>query len=235
MNKKFMITLVITILVIFGYYTAIKLHQRELESLDRTVLFLNYDDSNYFGTYDATTYNFNLIELDENLTIDGKSVIGDFDNSTDLLVYLKNSLQFTVDDVFEFDDNNKLIANNVDEKDKKYYSDVLDYHQTVVDMLAGDASLYHPKYNNILVRIATDKGVIDDGVMTKKVVRAMIDADITQEEIDSAFVTVTSPALECEKDQCIIIEPYYNEIRKSFNQKTDHDLPEYSKIKKEEE
>lgn len=245
MNKRSAIVIVVLIVLGFTYYQLITRHVSVLDSHDRSILLYNYDEKNYFGSFDSEDHHFNVIELDEQLSIDGNKVIGDFNSSEKLVKYLDDSLKYNIEDVFEFDNNNKLITNNLNDESKELYSEIADYHQVITKILIdGDIKQYHPKYNNILVRIGSDMEIdedgetttlVEDGVMTKRVVKKMIKAGVTEEDIDNAFVSIVTPALECEEKVCTVIEPYYNEIRKEFNKDTEHDLPEYSEITKKEE
>lgn len=252
MNKKLIITVLILIIVGFMYYKLIENQQSLLDSQDRSILVENYQDENYVGFFNTTEKQIYVIQLDDDLQIKGSDTFGEAETTGELLEMIEVDLDYPVQDVLIFD-NDKVVDYNIDPEYVKYYQDFAEYHQTVTDMLAGDASLYHPDYNNILVRIAEANKIIDDGVMKKAVVREMIDAKISQEEIDKAFLTVTIPALECEEPEepevsvwspepveeesptCTIIEPYYNEIKKNFNALTDHKLPEYSQLTKEDE
>ncbi len=245
MNKRLVIVIAILVALAFTYYQLITNHEQELDSMDRSVLLYNYNQKNYVGTFSSAEHHINVIELDDRLTIDGNKVIGDFDSSTGLVKYLKSALNYDVEDVFEFNDDNKLISNNISEKNKEFYGEIIEYREDINDILInGNIKKYHPKYNNVLARIGNSvkvdvdgesKSLVADGVITKGVVKEMIEADITEQDINNAFVTIITPALECETETCIVIEPYYNEIRKEFNKDTNHDLPEYSELTKKEE
>ncbi len=243
MNKKLIITLSIIVLVVFGYYVVIKNFITEEAKYDRTVLLMNYDGKNYFGSFNVKNHQIYGIELDDRLTFDNKATFGDFTTSEEFTHYLSKTLNYEIDDIIEYDDNNQVISTTMDDETKAYYNEMFEYQQYVTKMLDDNPQMYHPKYNNVLVRIgkaAQEKDesleLIVDGVMDKSVVRKMIKADIDQETINSAFIQTVEPALTCESaDMCTIIEPYYAQIASIYNANTKHKLPEYSEINKNED
>lgn len=237
MNKKSIITIVVLIIIIVGYYTAITSHKNKLDNYDRSILIENYNQKNYFGVVNTNEKEFYLIELDDQLAVGNKEKFGELETTEKFIDYLKINLNFQVEDSVKFDDNNQVESNNIDPKYQDDYLEIIKEQKVITKMLGGELKLYHPKYNNILARIATSIEMSDDGVITKKIVKKMIAEDISQEDINAAFVTIISPALECTDTEngCTIIEPYYTDIIKNFNAMTNHDLPTYSELSKQEE